>query len=227
MFASGKLPDIISTWDMTTQVSKTANKWALPLNQLATTYDPYWNKVASEDTMNWFKLSDGNTYGYPDYSNTEADYKSGAIKPQEAVVIREDVYKALGEPKMDTPEDFVKVMKQIKEKYPNLTALGFGAMTNPDANALDSTVQNLLGVPYYKDGKIYDRDMDKDYLTWLKALRQVHQDGGISDDSFTATDDKYKQNIQTGKYAAIILALPSIMEIHFKHGILLTKILPM
>lgn len=205
MFASGKKPDIISVFDMTSQVAQTANKWAYSLDDLSKNYDPYWNKVASKDTLNWYKLSDGKTYGYPAYSNTEQDYKAGTIKPVEATIIREDIYNALGKPKMDTPESFVKVMKDIKAKYPQTTPFGFAPLLTANISSLDATVQDLLGVPYYKDGKIYDRNTDKDYLTWLKAFRQVHQDGGISDDSFTANEEKYKQAISGGKYACIAM----------------------
>ncbi len=35
--------------------------------------------VVTEDTFKWFALDDGKTYGYPNYSNTAADYESGNI----------------------------------------------------------------------------------------------------------------------------------------------------
>ncbi len=48
------------------------------------------------------------TYGYPNYSNTKADYESGNIPVNDNFVIREDVYNALGKPDVSTPEKFLK-----------------------------------------------------------------------------------------------------------------------
>lgn len=200
-FASGNLPDIITLDGATNPAAATASQWALPLNQLATKYDPYWNTVASAQTMDWFKLSDGNTYGYPCYSNSAADYKSGKIKPEEAFIIRKDVYSALGEPKITSPDDFVAMMSQIKAKFPDLTALGFSA-----SGTLDGAIQDLIGVPYYKDGKYYDRDTDPDYLKWVEAIRQVGAAGGFSQDELNATDTVFQQNISSGKFASVIIA---------------------
>ncbi|MFT9393379.1 MAG: sugar ABC transporter substrate-binding protein, partial [Bifidobacterium sp.] len=47
-FASGKLPDVITTFDSTSKVSQTASQWAYPLQELADKYDPYFNKVAKK-----------------------------------------------------------------------------------------------------------------------------------------------------------------------------------
>lgn len=199
-FASGNLPDIITLSGDTNPAAATANQWALPLNQLATKYDPYWNKIASAQTMEWFKLSDGNTYGYPGFSNSAKDYASGAIKPEEAFIIRKDVYKALGSPKISTPDDFVKLMRDIKARFPALTPLGFSAN-----GALDGTVQDLLGVPYYQHGKVYDRNTDADYLKWIEAIRQVGAAGGFSQDELNATDTVFQQNVSSGKFASVII----------------------
>ncbi|MDR0299331.1 MAG: sugar ABC transporter substrate-binding protein, partial [Streptococcaceae bacterium] len=199
-FASGKLPDIVTMANgaPTSQLRQTANTWALPLQTLASKYDPYWNKIAASQTMDWYKLSNGLTYGYPNYSNTQSDYKSGSIKPEEGFVIQKSIYEALGKPKMDTPADFVKVESEIHQKYPSLTTLGF--------TDLQTTVQDLIGVPYYQNGKYYDRNTDTDYIKWLGAIRQVHQAGGISDNDFTqAANNNLTSGLSTGKYATAIV----------------------
>ena len=81
-FAGGDMPDLITTFDSNSPVVQKAATWALPLNDLAEKYDPHFNKVAAQDTLNWFQLKDGKTYGYPNYSNTQADYDSGNIPAQ-------------------------------------------------------------------------------------------------------------------------------------------------
>lgn len=61
-FASGDIPDIVTVLDANSEVARTANKWALPLQDLANKYDPYFNEVARKETLNWYKLADGKTY---------------------------------------------------------------------------------------------------------------------------------------------------------------------
>ena len=121
MISSGDMPDIVTLTEKTGQAALKADSWAYSLNDLAKKYDPYLMKVVNQDTFKWYALEDGKTYGYPNYSNTKADYESGNIPVNDNFVIREDVYNALGKPDVSTPENFEKVMQQIKEKYPEMT----------------------------------------------------------------------------------------------------------
>ena len=72
-------------------------------------------KVVNQDTFKWYALEDGK-HMVTHYSNTKADYESGNIPVNDNFVIREDVYNALGKPDVSTPENFEKVMQQIKRK---------------------------------------------------------------------------------------------------------------
>ena len=92
-----------------------ADSWAYSLNDLAKKYDPYLMKVVNQDTFKWYALEDGKTYGYPNYSNTKADYESGNIPVNDNFVIREDVYNALGKPDVSTPENFEKSCNRLKK----------------------------------------------------------------------------------------------------------------
>ena len=203
-FASGDMPDLITIFDSSSQVAQTANKWALPLQDLAKKYDPYFTKVAQKQTLDWYKLKDGKTYGYPSYSNTSQDYEDGTIPPTDAFIIRKDVLDAIGDVDFKTPEGFVSAMKTIKEKFPDLVPFGFNSF-DASNSSLDATLQNMLCVPIIKDGKFYERNLDEDYVTWLKALRQVHQDRNISDDSFADDEETLKEKVSSGKYATMLL----------------------
>ncbi|MBP1047377.1 sugar ABC transporter substrate-binding protein [Enterococcus sp. BWM-S5] len=207
-FAGGDMPDIITVFDSNSSVARKAESWALPLQDLADTYDPYFYEVAREDTLNWYKLSDGKTYGYPDYSNTKEDFESGEVFARDAFIIRKDVYEGIGKPDMTTPENFVKAMNLIKEKYPELIPFGFNdfAKDGSSNGSMDQVVQDMLGVPYTdKDGNYYDRNLDEEYIQWIKAFRQAHEDGNVSDDSFTDDGDRFKEKLKTGKYATVMI----------------------
>nr|WP_154888902.1 extracellular solute-binding protein [Paenibacillus xylanexedens] len=204
-FAGGDMPDLLTVFDSNSQVVSKASTWAIPLNDLAEKYDPYFNKVAAADTMKWFQQEDGKTYGYPNYSNTQADYDSGNIPAKTAFIIRKDVYEALGSPVMGTPEQFQSVMKQIKEKFPSLIPFGFNAIGG-GTGSLGDALQDFIGVPLEtENGEFYDRNLDGDYLTWLKTLNAVYRDGNISDDSFADDGTAFEEKVKSGKYAAMLL----------------------
>jgi len=205
LFAGDQLPDIITTFDGNSQLAKKANTWALPLNDLADKYDPYFYQVAAEDTLKWFQLEDGKTYTYPNYSNTQADYDSGYIPAKTAFVIRKDVYEALGKPEMGTPEQFEAVMNQIKQQFPDLLPFGFNAV-GTGTGSLGDVFQDFLGVPLEdEDGNFYNRNLDEDYLTWIATLNRVYRNGAISDDSFADDGTAFEEKVKSGKYATMLL----------------------
>lgn len=200
------MPDIITIFDSTSTIAKKADTWAYPLTELAEKYDPYFNKVAVAETMKWFELEDGKTYGYPNYSNTAADYESGVIPANDNFVIRKDVYDALGQPDFSTPESFVASMKLIKENYPSMTPFGFTPV-GKTTGAFTDKLQDFLGVPLVDDSsEYYDRNMDEDYLTWIKAINQVYRDGNISDDSFADDGPTFHEKVKEGQYATMLIA---------------------
>lgn len=204
-FAGGDMPDLITVFDSNSAVAQKASTWALPLNDLAQQYDPYFNKVAAEDTLNWFQLKDGKTYGYPNYSNTQADYDSGEIPAKTAFIIRKDVYEALGSPEIGTPEQFASVMGEIKRQFPELIPFGFNSI-GEGTGSLGDTLQDFLGVPLQTaDGQFYDRNLDEDYLAWLKTLNEAYRAGDLSDDSFADDGTGFEEKVKVGKYATMLL----------------------
>jgi len=205
-FAGGDLPDIITIFDSSSRVAQSADQWAYPLNDLADKYDPYFYQVAKSDTLGWFQLSDGKTYGYPDYSNSQEDYDEGYIGAATAFVIRKDIYEALGEPRMNTQEEFISVLSEIKEKYPNLIPFGFNTMAD-STGSLGATFQNFIGVPIEnEDGSWYDRDMNPDYLSWVRTFNEAYNKGLISDDCFSDDSTANEDKMKTGKFATMMLA---------------------
>lgn len=175
------------------------------MNDLADKYDPYFNKVAAKDTMNWFQLADGKTYGYPNYSNTQNDYDSGNIPAKTAFVIRKDVYEAIGKPTIGTPEEFKSAMQQIKKQFPEMIPFGFNSI-GTGTGSLGDVLQDFIGVPMEtENGEFYNRNLDEDYLTWLKTLNEVYRNGDISDDSFADDGTGFEEKLKSGKYATLLL----------------------
>jgi hypothetical protein len=204
-FAGGDIPDIITTFNASSPMAQKAPSWAYSLQDLADAYDPYFYKVASNETLEWFKLSDGKTYGYPDYSNTKKDYDSNTIYARTAFVIRRDVWTALGKPQMKTQKEFLDVLKQIKTKYPDLIPLGFNAFGGGTGSLADP-LQDFLGVPLVNaNNTFYDRNLDPDYLSWLSTFSQAYRNGCISDDTFTDDGTAFQEKLSIGKYACVFV----------------------
>ena len=206
LFASEQLPDMISIFDSNSQVAQKADTWATPLYELADTYDPYFKQVASEETMSWLQLDDGNTYGYADYSNTQEDYESGDIYATTAFAIRSDVYEALGKPSMGTQEEFLTVLGQIKDQFPELYPFGFNAFTVDGTGSMGDTFQDFIGVPLVdENNEFYNRNLDEDYLSWVNTFSEAYRLGYISDDSFADDGTAFEEKLKIGKYACVML----------------------
>ena len=199
LFAGGDIPDIMTlTGGATSQAAMNAPRWAYSLNELAQKYDPYFLNVASADSLNWFELEDGNTYAYPNFSNSWEDFDNDTIPASTAFLIRRDVYEAIGDVDMTTPEGFLAGLEVISEQFPELTPLG--GVAN-----FGETLQNLLGVPLLDgEGNFNNRNLDEDYLTWMRTLRTAHDRGFISDDSFVNDGAIWDENVEFGNYATIV-----------------------
>ena len=206
MFSGEDVADIVTVFDSNSQVAKQSSTWAYSLDELAEKYYPYWNEVAAEDTLNWFQLEDGNTYGYPNYSNTAGDYESGMIPANTNFLIRKDVYEAMGEPDFGTPEEFIASMEQMSEEYPDLIPLGFNDL-GEGTGSLGDVFQDFLGVDLVnEDGSFKNRNLDEEYLGWLRTLRQVHSDGNISDDSFSDDGTAFDEKVKSGQYGTLMIS---------------------
>lgn len=205
-FAGGDMPDIVTIFDSASSVAQKANSWAYPLSELADNYDPYFYKVASDQTLNWFALSDGKTYGYPDYSNTQEDYDSGDLFAKSAFVIRKDVYEAISKPEMKTQKQFIDALSKIKTQFPDLIPFGFNNFETDQTGALGDVFQDYIGVPLAnEDGSFYDRNLDEDYQSWLGTFNDAYVNGCINDDSFTDDNTAWQEKVSIGKYACIMM----------------------
>lgn len=203
LISSGDLPDIVTLMEKDSPAGNKADKWAYPLDDLAKKYDPYFNSVVTEDTFKWFELKDGKTYGYPNFSNTQKDYDNNVFPANDAFVIRQDVYEKLGKPSISTPEDFQKVMNDIKKEYRKLVPFGFPPVKE-DGGPFERILQDFIGVPLEtKNGEFNERSLDPEYKEWLQAINKVYQDGNITDDSFTDDGNSYKEKLKNGDYAIV------------------------
>lgn len=212
LIASGKLPDFITLGFWEDAIKKMVEgELVLPLNKLAEEYDPYFFKVSDADKLGWYTQEDGNVYGYPNSSSSPADYeKYGAnYVSNQTFVVRKDIYEAIGSPDMRTPEGFLKALKMAQEKFPQvngqpLIPLGLHEFTENGNDSLEGYIQNYLAIPWEKDGKVYDRETDPEYVRWMKTLRQANEDGLLAKDIFIDKRAQMEEKITQGRYFAML-----------------------
>lgn len=72
----------------------------------------------------------------------------------------------MGSPDLSTPEGFLNALQLVKDKYSQYKGQPispFFAQGNVPYG-MTEYLQNLLAVPHEKDGKVYDRITDPDYI---------------------------------------------------------------
>ncbi|MBM7565247.1 extracellular solute-binding protein [Paenibacillus sacheonensis] len=212
MIASGSLPDFITLgWSEDNVKKMIEGGMVEPLNKLADQYDPYFYKVADPAKTSWYTQTDGNFYGYPNASSSPKDFQkfSGDYTSNQTFVVRKDMYEALGKPDMRTKEGFLNALKLAKEKFPEvngqpLIPLGLHEFSETGNYSLEGYLQNFLAVPYEKDGKLYDRRTDPEYVSWLKTFRKANEMGLLSKDIFIDKRPQMEEKIAQGRYFAML-----------------------
>lgn len=212
MLASGKLPDFITLgWWEDAAKKMIEGKMVLPLNELSEKYDPYLVKVADAQKLSWYTQEDGNVYGYPNASSSPKDFETyKEQKPSnQTFLVRKDMYEAIGSPDMRTPEGFLKALEDAKAKFKTidglpLIPLGLNEFGDVGNTSLEGYLQNFLSLPMDKDGKVYDRSTDPEYIKWLKTFRKANETGLIAKDVFIDKRAQMEEKIAQGRYFAMI-----------------------
>lgn len=211
LIASDSLPDILTIGWWESQLDEMIEKDMIyPLNELADKYDLYFWKVSDPDTVNWYTKEDGNIYYYPNSSCTAKDLEEHEnIASNETFLVRKDIYEAIGSPDMTTPEGFSAAVKKAVEMFPEvdgkpLIPIGAHVFTNQGNVSFDNYLMDFLAVPWEKDGKLYDRYTDPDYLNWLKTFRQLGAEGYLADDIFIDQRSQMEEKLADGQYFCML-----------------------
>lgn len=211
LMASNSLPDLLSVGFWEDSFKKLQDGGMVyALNKLADQYDPYFYQVAGDACLKWYKQPDGNTYCMPNEAYTVADMKAtGVTNANQTFLVRKDLYEAIGSPDMRTPEGFLTALKAVKEKYgtykgQKIIPIFAQGASGTGCYGLEELLMNLLAIPYEKDGKIYDRYTDPEYIRWLKTLRQAYQDKLITMDFMVDQAPQITQKTNNASYFCML-----------------------
>lgn len=211
--AAGDLPDIVmSNVDMLTQIVEGGH--ALALNQ-------YLNKElvninenfkVGMDVINYkFDNEDGNYYFVPPFVNNDPGVVLGS-KPWIGYMARWDYYAELGYPEINTPDDYLNVIKQMQENHPK-TAEGkkvYGFAAWSDWNVWPYHVPYMYNTGWLEtgplvftpEGEITTRfSANGPYWEGVKFLNKANRMGLLDPDSFVM---KYENMISKSKEGQIL-----------------------
>ena len=219
LVASDSLPDIVTVGWWEPQINDMIkNKMVYALNDLADEYDPYFYEVTDPTVVNWYSDENGDIYGYPNSAYTpEAVETHSNIGSNQTFLVRKDIYEAIGSPDMTTQEGFEAAVKKAVEMFPEVDGkpwipIGSHAFEENGCNSFDNFLMNFLAVPYEKDGKLYDRHTDPEYLSWLKFFRKLGEEGYLSSDIFVDQRTQMNEKVAEGRYFCMLYQRTDIAD---------------
>ncbi|WP_219838280.1 sugar ABC transporter substrate-binding protein [Paenibacillus sp. R14(2021)] len=188
MLASNDYPGVISAID-----SDTIDKWRTQdkLVDLAPLVDKYGPNIKKElgAKYNSYLDKDGKLWGIP--------RGWGYLPiPDYSAHIRWDWYQEMGSPKIETPDDYYNVLKQMVAAHPKSAQ---GQKTYAISWNEQVSVNNILGIWGLKDG--YKEDADHNLTHWLntsegleavKYYNRFYREGLMDPDSFLNKYDDWK-----------------------------------
>ncbi|WP_438496560.1 extracellular solute-binding protein [Paenibacillus sp. IHBB 3054] len=208
MMTSGQLPDLISMGSWETAVKKLwEGDHVYALNELADQYDPYFYKVAGDGTLKWYRQENGNTYGIPNDSySPNLMHETGMTAANQTFLVRKDLYEEMGSPDLSTPEGFLNALQLFKDKYSKYKGQPMSPLFAQGNVPYGMTeyLHNLLAIPHEKDGKVYDRVTDPEYIAWLKTFRTAYERGLINVDFLVDSDTQVEEKTNNARYFMMI-----------------------
>ncbi len=199
MIATNDLPDLIWFPDHTVSALGTLmnDEYLYPLDELIEAYAPEFKDIPLyRNNRDFYEWEQGGTLYYLPtnaYDRGKLEFTDTLIFSGTAYYCREDIWKALGEPPMDTLENVEKVLYEVKEKYPEITS----PLVLWDAYSfynIDSGVNMLYrsmggGYKYIEQGGVItSQARDPIYLETLWHIGELIRDGIVNMADFAAED---------------------------------------
>ena len=213
------MPDIITVEPSSENYKSLVNQQKLySLNQLGRLYSPDFFENSKEEARSFYEAADGDLYAYPNATITAKEAREhDDIAANLTFLVRKDIYEALGKPDMTTPEGFRETIERAMRSYGTteygpLIPIGGTSFSDNGCDSFDDFLQDLLAVPYEKDGRYYDRNTDPDYISWLKVFRKLQNDGYLPSDVFVDQRIQITEKVAQGRYFCMIYQRTDIAE---------------
>ena len=122
MIASNDLPDaMILEWyaPETKRLIEAGHIYSV--NDLAAEHAPELLDMISEDVFRYHSHTDGKLYYLPSFMSSKEEYEQGLEKHgARSLFVQKRIYEGLGKPSVDTPEKLLQLLRDIRDKYPDV-----------------------------------------------------------------------------------------------------------
>lgn len=189
MIASNTLPDLVVCSD-TRKIQQLSNSdlcW--PLQELIDKYVPQWQIPEVEKNINAYFSEDGQYYALKNEFNTAEEIKNASCLGFSIgqFLVRNDLYQAIGAPKVANKDEFISLMRLVREKYPDMQPLVF----NPrEYTAFGSMTGFDIVRPTDENGNLVLPISDPTYREMLQVINELYRENFITKENFSYTTNE-------------------------------------
>lgn len=226
MIASGDLPDIISTGgDAKTRSQLLNSNSVIPLDDLLNTngQNILKNAPGMIDIVRKYRSKNNDGKSYLIAADVGDDYKSPNAL-QGIPLIRWDLYKAIGSPKIETLDDLLNVLKQMQDKFSTTPdgkkAYALSGFYGDWGNVMpwyyfSSTLNRVFATGFDYDGTDPDKtyattDPQSVYILAAELFNKAYNMGILDPDSATMKFEQYLEKVKQGRVYCDIASWSSV-----------------
>ncbi|MCI3920848.1 extracellular solute-binding protein [Paenibacillus sp. TRM 82003] len=208
MIVSNELPDVL--W-----LERGADVEQLRAAGMLVPFDDYLDKYpnlkrwAGESTLDLLRSPDGKLYQFPNWYTTQPNGNSGYL-------VNKKIYNELGQPPLETTEDFYAYLKTVKERYPDIIPFETGRSAEGISILASAFAENrpyiyssasMLAVP--KDGKLTSVFQDEAFRASIVYGSRLYREKLMNQDAFSQQLDQVEQKIVNGQIAVYAASSPT------------------
>ncbi len=227
MFASDDLPDLMFQMPVDNPVVRSAIEsgklWAI--DELVDQYAPKMRELPYFDqgSLTWLTEADGHCYQLCSgvYDDDATDYLSkynGLVNTDSpCLLIRTDIYDAIGRPDMTTPDNVYEALKKVKQEYPDYLTLY--VRNDYWGTTLFGPWLQQFGLDTWSGGEYYVHDGRLDHPFFapeareaVKFLSKIAREGILSKEAFTDDSTGFVSRVNNGECASFVWNLSMHMS---------------
>ncbi len=214
MIASNDLPDaMVLEWAQpeTKKLIQSGN--ILAIDDLSAAHAPELMGMIADEIKSYHKQDDGKLYYLPSFFSSKEEFDAGLEKHNaRPLFILKGIYEALGSPKVDTPEAFLQLLKDIKAKYPDVKPFAIEPPVDVNQFGLmgSYTLAYFTGIfapetlakdQYLENDKIRLIFENENYVEAVRFLNKIYNEGLISVDTLMMKHENFGETTQSAQFA--------------------------
>lgn len=198
MIASGDLPDLVFTNSQINRLSD--SKLSYPWNELIEKYAPDFKIDSTRIAIH--TMDDGNFYTIRNSFATQEEMAANKYAigsdGNPGIAVREDILNELGNPPLNSVEDFVNILQMVKDKYPDMIPLTMDKDWIEQYFLQQFAVEANLDGWYERDGNIQYAIKQPETIKFFKFMNELYRKGFILAENFAYTNDQIDDEYAIG-----------------------------